>query len=128
MALFFQEEASYRFMPYQQHGDNCAFDLPLTQEADREAWDAAKKMDTLHESPNDLPLAAWRADVDQPAFEIVELGNRMASEFKAMETAAYRRDTIEMENIMHRIELQFRAVERLVQLQKRAMESAKANE
>jgi hypothetical protein len=126
-ALFFPEEASYQFVPYQQYSDNCAFDLPLTQAMDKEAWDAAKKMDRHHESPNDLPVAAWRADVDQPAFEIAELGNRMASEFKAMETAAYRRDTIGMEEIARRIKLQLRAVDGLVQLQMSAIASASTN-
>jgi hypothetical protein len=127
LASFFPEEAAYGFVPYQQYGDKCAFDLDLTRVVDKEAWNAAKITDMQHESPRDLPMAAWTADVDQPAFEIVELGNRMASEFKAIETAAYRRDTIEMQNIMGRIKLQLRAVERLVELQRSAIESAKTD-
>jgi len=87
---FFPEEATYGFVLYQQHGDKCAFDLNLTRVVDKEAWEAAKTTDMQHESPRDLPVAAWTADVDQPTFKIVELGNRMASEFKAIETAAYQ--------------------------------------
>ena len=45
-----------------------------------------KKTDQHHESPHDLPVAVWLEEVDQPAFKIIELGNRIASEFKAMET------------------------------------------
>jgi hypothetical protein len=126
MALYFPDEASYRYVPYQPHGEKCAFDLNVTEAMDKEAWDAAKKTDRHHESPNDLPTAAWRADVDQPAFEIIELGSRIASEFKAMETAAYRRDTEGMEDIMERVKLQLRAVEGLVLLQKKAIASATA--
>jgi two-component sensor histidine kinase len=124
MALFFPEEASYGFVPYQQNGDKCAFELPLTQVVDKEAWDVAKARDGHHETPKDLPVTAWGADVDQPAFEIAEMGSRVVSELQAMETAAYRRDTIMMQNILQRIKLQIRAIESLVQLQRRAMESA----
>jgi hypothetical protein len=40
-SLFFPEEAG--FVPYQQRGDKCAFDLDLTRVVDKleEAWDAA---------------------------------------------------------------------------------------
>jgi hypothetical protein len=121
MALYFPDEASYQYVPYQQLGEKCAFDLNVTKAMDKEAWVAAKKTDLHHESPNDLPMAAWRADVDQPAFEIIELGSRIASEFKAVETAAYRRDTEGMEVIMKRVKLQLRAVEGLILLQKKAI-------
>jgi hypothetical protein len=89
MALFFPEEASYGFVPYQQNGDKCAFELPLTQVVDKEAWDAAKACDGHHKTPKDLPVTAWGADVDQPAFEIAEMGSRVLSELQAVETAAY---------------------------------------
>ena len=45
-----------------------------------------KKTDQHHESPHDLPVAVWLEEVDQPAFKIIKLGNRIASEFKAIET------------------------------------------
>ena len=48
-----------------------------------------KKTDLCHKSPNDFLMTTWCADVDQPAFEIIELGSRIVSEYKAIETATY---------------------------------------
>jgi hypothetical protein len=43
MALYFPDEASYQYVPYQQLGEKCAFDLKVTEAMDKEAWIAAKK-------------------------------------------------------------------------------------
>ena len=95
---------------------NNAFDLNLTRVVNKEAWDEAKTTDMQHESPGDLPVAAWTTDVDQPAFEIV---NRMASEFK-LRPLHISKSTIKMRNVMGRIKLQLRA---LVGLQRGAIDN-----
>lgn len=108
-------------MPYQFFD---RMQLILTKEVDCDAWDITQQKDVNYHSPGDLPVAAWLADVDQPALEIVELGNRMASEFQELEVAAYRRHGASMEEVLGRIRLQMRAIERLVQLQRDAVASA----
>jgi hypothetical protein len=51
------------------------------------------------------------------------LGSRIASEFKELEAAAFRRNEEAMETIMRRVKLQVRAVEALVKLQGDAIKS-----
>lgn len=123
MGNYFPDDATTGFVPYQFHSDNCAFDLPLTKAVDAEAWEAAVSKDRCHESATDLPITAWTAEVDQPAFEITELGSRISSEFKELEVAAFRRNGAVMEDVMARVKLQVRAVEALVRLQRKAIES-----
>lgn len=55
---------------------------------DKEAWAVSKAHDGHHKTPKDLPVTAWVADVDQPAFEIMEMGSRIVSELQAVEMAA----------------------------------------
>jgi hypothetical protein len=50
-----------------------------------EAWEAAQS--GVQESTTDLPVEALRADVDQPAHEIVERGSRMTNNIIALEMA-----------------------------------------
>jgi hypothetical protein len=125
VAKLFPEDAAIGFVPYQFH-DNHVFTLPLTEALDKEAWEAVRQKDWHHESPNHLPVAAWTADVDQPAFEIAELGNRAVSEFQELETAAYRRDSTHMKDVLQRIKLHIRAIEGLMLLQTDALAFANA--
>ena len=43
MALYFPDEVSYQYVPYQQLSKKCTFDLNVTEAMDKEAWVAAKK-------------------------------------------------------------------------------------
>lgn len=123
MGNYFPDDSTTGFVLYQFHTDYCAFDLPLTKVVDAEAWEAAVSKDSRHGSVTDLPITAWPAEVDQPAFKITELGSWIVSEFKELEVAAFRRNGAEMQDIMARVKLQIRAVEALVRLQKEAIES-----
>jgi hypothetical protein len=58
---------------------------------DNEAWQAAQS--GIRESTTDLPVEALRANVDQPAQEIIELCSRMTDDIIVLETAALQRDT-----------------------------------
>lgn len=120
---FIPEMAEYCFVPYACPNDQ--FGLSLTQRIDNEAWQAAVAKDNHHQSASDLPLEAWNADVDQPAVEISDLGNRIATETQELEFAALRRDSKDMTKIVERMKLEIRAIEGLIKVQTDGIESAK---
>lgn len=68
-------------------------------------------------------MEAWNADVDQPAVEITDLGNRIATETQELQFAAFRRDLEDMMRVVERMKLEVRAVEGLIKLQKDGIES-----
>jgi len=95
--------------------------LNITKVLDPDAWEAAQ--DWNRESVTDLPPESWRADVDQPAREILELGKRMLADIGALETATLRRETQKMNEALERIKLQIRGAEALVRVQREAINS-----
>jgi AcrR family transcriptional regulator len=96
-------------------------ELVLTGRVDSEARQAARS--GTRESTTDLPVEALRADVDQPAREIIELCTRMTNDIIALETAALRRDTSKIFEVLTRISQQIRGAEALAKVQKEGMET-----
>ena len=97
-------------------------ELVLTGRVDAEARQAARS--GTRESTTDLPVEALRADVDQPAREIIELCTRMTNDIIALETAALRRDsTSKIFEVLTRISQQIRGAEALAKVQREGMET-----
>jgi hypothetical protein len=67
-------------------------------------------------------VEALRADVDQPAREIIELCSRMTDDIIALETAALRRNTDKILDILTRIGLQVRGAKALAKVQRDGLE------
>lgn len=83
---------------------------------DNEAWQAAQS--GIRESTTDLPVEALRADVDQPAREIIELCSRITDDIIALETAALRRDTEKIFQVLSRFGYELRGAEALAKVQR----------
>ena len=95
-------------------------ELVVTGKLDAEAWHAAQS--GVRESTTDLPVEALRADVDEPAREIIELCSRMTDDIIALETAALRRDTNKIFEVLVRISHQIRGAEALAKVQRAGLE------
>jgi hypothetical protein len=98
--------------------------LNVTRVLDPGAWEAAQNW--TRESPTDLPVESWEADVDQPACEILELGKQMISDIVALQTAALRRETQKMEEALERLQLEIRGTQALVRVQREAIDCTPA--
>ena len=96
-------------------------ELVVTGKLNEEAWRAAHS--GVRESTTDLPVEALQADVDQPAREIIELCSRMTDDLIALETAALRRDTTKIFEVLARIGHEIRGAEELAKVQRAGLET-----
>ena len=95
-------------------------ELVVTGRIDIEAWKAAQS--GVRESTTDLPVEALRADVDQPAREIIELCSRMTNDLIALETVVLQRDNDKILDVLTRIRLQVCSAEALAKVQRDGLE------
>ena len=72
LASFFPEEAG--FVPYQQHGDKCRFDLKfkLMWVVNKEAWDATKTTDMQQDGDQILLFCYSRGQPKPTTFIVAE--------------------------------------------------------
>ena len=61
----------------------------------------------------DLPIEALRADDDRPACEIINLCSRITDDIIALETAALRKDTAKILEVLARIGRETHGIETL---------------
>lgn len=95
-------------------------ELVVTGQLDAEAWKAAHS--GVRESTTDLPVEALRADVDQPAREIIGLCSRITDDIIALEAAALRRDTAKIFEVLSRIGREMHGIEALAKVQRAGLE------
>jgi hypothetical protein len=89
-----------------------ASEFVLISKLDSEAWKAtqAKERDTTE----DLPAEASTASIDQPSYEIMELGKVMVAETVTLQAAALRRDLVKMKEVLARMSLHVRGARALI--------------
>ncbi|KIM78730.1 hypothetical protein PILCRDRAFT_90491 [Piloderma croceum F 1598] len=101
-------------------------ELVVTGRLDTGAWQAAHS--GVRESTTDLPIEALRADVDQPAHEIISLCSRVTDDIIALETAALRRDTAKILEVLARIGQEMHGIETLAKVQRAGLEGIETDE